>query len=213
MWTLSTSLHNESTFLPLMFAFSFDLTISVQISQFSVASGMKELITPLGAWNRLKKIGMIFPPSEINLGLNTGVRYTPCAESLSLTPKQFLSAQLDLLPSLRSFVRILCKTQAENISVWLPALCGPDDISGTSLFLWRPISEAQWTRRAVRWLGYLSAARLACGVFWGSFRKRTFLQGRDPRLQSNKGQFGGEWKERSPASLASQAPFCLPSCP
>ena len=110
MWTLSTLLHNESTFIPLMFAFSFDLTISVQISQFSVASGMKELITLLGAWNRLKKIGMIFPPSEINLGLNTGVRYTPCAESLSLTPKQFLSAQLDLLPSLRSFVRILCKT-------------------------------------------------------------------------------------------------------
>ena len=135
MWTLSTLLHNESTFIPLMFAFSFDLTISVQISQFSVASGMKELITLLGAWNRLKKIGMIFPPSEINLGLNTGVRYTPCAESLSLTPKQFLSAQLDLLPSLRSFVRILCKTQAENLSVWLPALCGPDDISGTSLFL------------------------------------------------------------------------------
>lgn len=157
---------------------------------------------------------MIFPPSEINLALNTGVRYTPCAgASFSHTPKQLLSAQLDLLPSLRSFVRLLCKTQAENLSVWLLALCGPDDISGTSLFLWRPISKAQWSRRAVRWLGYLSAAWLACGVFWGSFRKRTFLQGRDPRLQSNKGQFRGEWKERSTASLASQGPFSLASCP
>lgn len=35
---------------------------------------------------------MIFPPSEINLGLNTGGRYTPCAQvSLSHTPKQFLT--------------------------------------------------------------------------------------------------------------------------
>lgn len=36
-------------FIPLVFAFSFDLTISAQISQFSVASGLKEPITPLGA--------------------------------------------------------------------------------------------------------------------------------------------------------------------
>lgn len=49
MRTLSTLLHNESTFIPLMFALSFDLTISVQISQFSLASGMKEPITLLGA--------------------------------------------------------------------------------------------------------------------------------------------------------------------
>lgn len=42
-------LHNESTFIPLMFALPFDLTISVQILQFSVTSGLKELITLLGA--------------------------------------------------------------------------------------------------------------------------------------------------------------------
>lgn len=50
MRTLSVLLYNESTFIPLMFAFfPFDLTISVQISQFSVASGLKEPITLLGA--------------------------------------------------------------------------------------------------------------------------------------------------------------------
>lgn len=59
------------------------------------------------------------------------------------------------------------------------------------------------------------AGVLKCSWIWfaGCFGKRTFLQGRDRQLQSNKEQFGGEWKERSTAALAFQAPFCLTSCP
>lgn len=117
MWTLSTLLHNESTFTPLMFAFSFDLTISVQISQFSVASGLKEPITLLGVWNRfLKKIRMIFPPSEINLGLNTGEGTHLVLQSLSLTHlSNPFSWKGTVGPAAKSFVRILYQTKSDNL--------------------------------------------------------------------------------------------------
>lgn len=108
----------------------------------------------------MKKICTVFPPSEINLGLNTGGRYTPRARiSFSHTPEQFLILKghsPDRLPSLlwgsfaiRSRRTFLLDTR----------LCvGLIYVFRTSLFLWRPSSKAHWPVGHCPWLGCLSAA-------------------------------------------------------
>lgn len=56
MRTLSVLLYNESTFIPLMFAFfPFDLTISVQISQFFCSFRNERTDYPAGSVKRILK--------------------------------------------------------------------------------------------------------------------------------------------------------------
>lgn len=57
------------------------------------------------------------------------------------------------------------------------------------------------------WLGYLRAPGWGFLGVWKVFSETHLWRGRDRRLQSNKGQFGGERKERSTCRSGTPGPF------